>query len=300
MLIVVLGPTAVGKTAYSIHLAKHYSTEIISCDSRQIFRELNIGVARPSPAELAAVPTHFIATRSIHEPYNAGQFAADAQQLLTHLFERHDKVICVGGSMLYIDALIHGLDELPSNENIRAMLNERLVNEGLDPLREELRQRDPEYYSEVDLNNPHRVLRALEVCIASGKKYSELRTGMDAKLPFSFCKIGLKMNRDELRKRIAARVDAMFEAGLLEEVKSLQGARHLQSLNTVGYKELLDYFDGKITLEHAREWIKIHTTQFAKRQMTWWKRDSSIHWIDAANLDSSGDIYTWIDPTIPD
>jgi tRNA dimethylallyltransferase len=299
LLIVILGPTAVGKTAFAIEVAKYYSTEIISCDSRQIFKELNIGVARPGPDELAAATTHFIATRSIHEPYSAGQFAADAIPKLHTLFEQHNKVICCGGSMLYIEALLNGFDHLPSDENIRKQLNQRLKNEGLHQLQVQLRDLDPEYYSAADISNPHRVIRALEVCIMSGKKYSELRTGNKTPLPFAICKIGLKMEREELRKRIDARVDQMFEAGLLEEVKALHAWRHLQSLNTVGYKELFDYIDGKISLEHARELIKTHTAQFAKRQMTWWKRDSTLHWIDMGNKVDWDGIKNWMESFHP-
>jgi tRNA dimethylallyltransferase len=291
LLIVILGPTAVGKTAYSIEVAKHYSTEIISCDSRQIFQELNIGVARPSRDELSAVPTHFIASRSIHESYSAGQFAMEAHQLLSRLFEQHDKVICCGGSMLYIDALLHGFDDLPSDEIVREQLNQRLKKEGLETLQEELKSMDSEYHAEVDLSNPHRVMRALEVCIVSGKKYSELRTGARTQLPYAVCKIGLKLDRNELRKRIDARVDQMFESGLVEEVKTMQDFRHLQSLNTVGYKELFDYFDGRVSLDEARELIKIHTAQFAKRQMTWWKRDASIHWISPSDIDQVNGVW---------
>ncbi len=292
LLIVIVGPTAVGKTAFSIELAKRYSTEIISCDSRQIFQELNIGVARPSLAELSAATTHFIATRSIHEPYSAGQFAADAHQLLGRLFEQHEYVICCGGSMLYIDALLKGFDDLPSDENIRKHLNQRLKSEGLAILQEELRILDHAYYAQVDLGNPHRIMRALEVCMITGKTFSELRTGARSALPFEVCKMGLMMERNALRKRIDERVDQMFESGLVEEVKTLQDFRHLQSLNTVGYKELFDYFDGKISLDHARELIKIHTAQFAKRQMTWWKRDAAIHWIPTSEIFAIGE--QWI------
>jgi len=226
-LIVILGPTAVGKTALSVELARHYSSEILSCDSRQIFQEMSIGVSRPSQQELSAVPTHFIASHSIHERYSAGQYGAEALQLLGELFDRHNKVFCCGGSMLYLDAIINGFDNLPGDEAVRQELNMRLEKFGLVSLQEQLRVLDPKYYAEVDLNNPHRLVRALEVCLVTGNSFSDQRTGKKLELPFSVCKIGLKMARETLRKRIDSRVDQMFEDGLVDEVKSLIEARHL-------------------------------------------------------------------------
>ncbi|HEY8404338.1 MAG TPA: tRNA (adenosine(37)-N6)-dimethylallyltransferase MiaA [Flavobacteriales bacterium] len=279
-LVVVLGPTAIGKTALAVGLAQHLHTEILSADSRQFFTELNIGVARPSPEELSAVPHHFVAFLSIHEHYSAGMFEADALKLLDDLFKTHDTVICCGGSMLYIDALLYGLDDLPSDKSIRKELQQRLDTEGLEALVNQLQQLDPQYHALVDRQNPHRILRALEVCICSGKKYSELRKASKTERPFDIIKIGLTAEREWMYARINKRVDIMLEQGLLQEVESVLPYQHLNALNTVGYKELFDYFNGKCSLDEATERIKQHTRNFAKRQLTWWRRDHSIQWIE--------------------
>lgn len=279
-LVVVLGPTAIGKTALAVGLAQHLHTEILSVDSRQFFTELNIGVARPSPEELSAVPHHFVAFLSIHEHYSAGMFEADALKLLDDLFKTHDTVICCGGSMLYIDALLYGLDDLPSDKSIRKELQQRLDTEGLEALVNQLQQLDPQYHALVDRQNPHRILRALEVCICSGKKYSELRKASKTERPFDIIKIGLTAEREWMYARINKRVDIMLEQGLLQEVESVLPYQHLNALNTVGYKELFDYFNGKCSLDEATERIKQHTRNFAKRQLTWWRRDHSIQWIE--------------------
>lgn len=279
-LVVVLGPTAIGKTALAVGLAQHLHTEILSVDSRQFFTELNIGVARPTPEELSAVPHHFVAFLSIHEHYSAGMFEADALKLLDELFKTHDTVICCGGSMLYIDALLHGLDDLPSDKSIRKELQQRLDTEGLEALVNQLQQFDPQYHALVDRQNPHRILRALEVCICSGNKYSELRKASKAERPFDIIKIGLTAEREWMYARINKRVDIMFEQGLLQEVESVLPYQHLNALNTVGYKELFEYFNGKCSLDEATERIKQHTRNFAKRQLTWWRRDHSIQWIE--------------------
>lgn len=277
-LIAVLGPTAVGKTAYAIELANSLGTEIISADSRQIFRELNIGAARPSEEELQAVPHHFIASISVHDDYSAGRYAREVGERLTDLFQKYDTVVCCGGSMLYVDAVINGFDDLPSDKTVREHWNQRLAEEGIEALQQALQERDPEYYTQVDLKNPHRVIRALEVCDVAGKPFSALRLDRRADRDFEVEKIGLDMPRQELYTRIDARVLTMMDAGLLEEVQSLHEHRHLQALNTVGYKELFDYIDGNCTLEFAVQKIQQHTRNFAKRQLTWWRRDESIRW----------------------
>ena len=277
-LIVVLGPTAVGKTAYAIELAKSLQTEIISADSRQIFKELNIGAARPSAEELAQVPHHFIASASIHEAYSAGRFEREALTKLAELFENHHTVVCCGGSMMYIDALVNGFDDLPTDGDVRDELSQRYKAEGIEVLQRELMRLDPEYYNQVDLQNPHRLIRALEVCVVSKSPFSELRRNAVKSRDFEVQKIGLDMERDKLYERINARVIRMMEDGLLEEARALWPNRHLQALNTVGYKELFDHFDGNCSLEEAVQKIQQHTRNFAKRQLTWWRRDGDIQW----------------------
>lgn len=280
-LISIVGPTGIGKTALAIQLAQHFNTEIISADSRQFFYELNIGVARPTDSELAAAPHHFIAHRSIEEEYSAGMFAKDARLKIDELHQSKDVVILVGGSGMYVDAVLKGLDDLPSNPLVRAAYNEELEKHGLKYLQEKLKERDPEYYQKVDISNPHRVVRALEVIEVSGKKFSELRSGNQQDLPFESKVYCLTAERDFLYERINTRVDAMMKAGLLEEVKGLLDKRELQALNTVGYKEIFDSIDGQFTLEFAIDKIKQHSRNYAKRQITWWKRDQTISWIHA-------------------
>jgi tRNA dimethylallyltransferase len=280
-LIVVLGPTAVGKTAYAIELAKSLQTEIISADSRQIFKELNIGAARPSNKELAQVPHHFIASASIHEEYSAGRFEREALNKLEELFARHDTVVCCGGSMLYIDALLNGFDDLPSDKVIRNEWTLKFETEGIELLQQELQRLDPDYYTQVDIRNPHRLIRALEVCTVAGEPYSSLRKSKSANRNFEVEKIGIDMPREMLYARINGRVLRMMESGLEEEARGLYSFRQLQALNTVGYKELFEYFDGNYSLEEAVEKIQQHTRNFAKRQITWWRRDTQIKWITA-------------------
>jgi tRNA dimethylallyltransferase len=280
-LISIVGPTGIGKTALAIELAQHFNTEIISADSRQFFHELNIGVARPTDIELAAAPHHFIAHRSIEQEYSAGMFAKDARTKIDELHQSNDAVIMVGGSGMYVDAVLKGLDDLPSDSSIRAAFNEELEKYGLLALQEKLKEKDPEYFQKVDISNPHRVVRALEVIEVSGKKFSELRSGSQQELPFDSIVFCLTAERDFLYERINSRVDAMLHAGLLDEAKNLYSKRHLQSLNTVGYKEIFEYIDGTCTLEFAIDKIKQHSRNYAKRQITWWKRDLSISWIHA-------------------
>lgn len=280
-LVVILGPTAVGKTAFSIALAHHFQTEIISADSRQIFRELNIGVARPSEVELSLATHHFIGFLSIHDAFSAGDYERRALSLLENLFEKHDVVICCGGSMLYVDALLYGLDELPASKELKSILKTKFETEGLEALVSELNTLDPEYAAQVDLNNPHRVIRALEVCRLTGKKYSELRKSAHQLRDFEIIKIGLTGSKKWVYDRINQRVDTMMQSGFIEEAKSVYAYKHLNALQTVGYKELFDHFDNATSLDVSIDKIKQHTRNFAKRQMTWWRRDVEIHWIDA-------------------
>ena len=279
-LIVVLGPTAVGKTALSIRLAQHFQTEIVSADSRQLYSGLDIGVARPSVAELESVPHHLVGFQPLGELFSAGRFEKIALDTLSELYKKFDRVICTGGSAMYIDALTHGLDELPSDERIQDELNSIQREKGMGVLVEELKLLDPVYAGQVDLANPHRVIRAIEICRITGKKYSDLRTGKDSRRNFSVVKIGLYAPRERLYERIHRRVDRMMEMGLEQEARALYPLRHLASLNTVGYKELFDCFDGTISLTRAVELIKQHSRNYAKRQMTWWRKDSTISWFD--------------------
>lgn len=288
-LIVILGPTAIGKTALAIQLAQHLGTEIISADSRQFFKELNIGVARPSQGELLAVKHHFIAFLSVEDEYSAGMFEADALKVIDNLFKEHDTVVCCGGSMLYIDALVNGLDDLPGDSAIRKSLQDDFSNFGIAHLQEELKRLDPLYYAQADIQNPHRLMRALEVCRATGRRYSDLRKEQNAQRSFITIKMGLIADRPWLYNRINLRVDKMIEEGLVEETRSVYGLKHLNALNTVGYKELFMYLDGKAALNDSIEKIKQHTRNFAKRQLTWWRRDAAIHWIE---VDKSTDIFS--------
>ena len=278
---IILGPTAVGKTDYAIAEALRVGSPVVSCDSRQFYRELRIGVARPDDAQLAAVPHYFIADRSISEPCSAGAYELEALQLLEKLFRDHETVVMAGGSGLYIDALCKGLDDFPdADPDLRAQLSERLRTEGVAALRADLRVLDPETYATIDPANGQRIVRALEVTIATGRKYSSFKTHPAKERPFTIVKTGLKRPRPELYARIDARVDRMMEEGLLEEARALLPHRSLPALNTVGYKELFDYFDGRYDLAEAVRLIKRNTRHYAKKQLTWWARDPSIHWID--------------------
>ena len=278
---IILGPTAVGKTDYAIAEALRVGSPVVSCDSRQLYRELRIGVARPDDAQLAAVPHYFIADRSISEPCSAGAYELEALQLLEKLFRDHETVVMAGGSGLYIDALCNGLDDFPdADPELRAQLSERLRTEGVAALRADLRVLDPETYATIDPANGQRIVRALEVTIATGRKYSSFKTHPAKERPFTIVKTGLKRPRPELYARIDARVDRMMEEGLLEEARALLPHRSLPALNTVGYKELFDYFDGRYDLAEAVRLIKRNTRHYAKKQLTWWARDPSIQWID--------------------
>jgi tRNA dimethylallyltransferase len=289
-LIVVLGPTAVGKTALAVQLAQHFHTEIISADSRQFFSELKIGVARPSDEELQAAPHHFVGFLPITSHYTAGAFERDALKLIDQLFEKNDHVICAGGSGLYIKALLEGLDDLPSDENIKARLKVEWNKEGIGSLQNKLAQLDPEYHAQVDQENPHRLIRAIEVCEITGEKFSALRKGRSNERNFRTIKIGLTADRQWLYNRINQRVELMMKDGLLDEVKSVFEHRHLNALNTVGYKELFDSIEGKTSLDEAVKLIQQHTRNFAKRQMTWWKREEDIRWVNAEGEGLLGEV----------
>lgn len=284
-LIVVAGPTAIGKTALAIQIAKHYHTEILSADSRQFYKELNIGVAKPSTQELESVPHHFVGNISIHQNYTAADFERDAIGKLDTLYQQHNIVVLAGGSGLFINAVLNGLDNLPSDENIRELLNKRIKNEGIASLAEQLKQLDIVSYNSIDINNPHRVIRALEICLASGKKASDLKKQNTITRAFTPIKIVLNTDRELLYKRINARADTMFDAGLVDEVKGLLPYKHLNALQTVGYKELFEYFDDTIPLEKAIELIKQHTRNYAKRQITWFKKDKDYKWFNPSELE---------------
>lgn len=270
---VIVGPTAVGKTDYSIGLAKEFGSPVISCDSRQIFREMKIGTAPPSPEQLAAVKHYFIFSHSVSQYYTAGKYELEALEVINELFKTHDRLVVVGGSGLYVDALCYGLDDFPPADiELRNHLMERLQKEGIESLRMELKQLDPESYYSMDIANRQRIVRALEVTLMTGRKFSSFKTNKAKERPFKINKIVLSMPREELYDRINRRVDLMFDAGLVEEVESLRQYRDMPALQTVGYKEIFEYFDGKHSLETARELIKRNSRRYAKKQISYFKR----------------------------
>ena len=280
-LITVIGATAIGKTALSILLAKYFNTEIISCDSRQFFKEMRIGTAVPSSDELAAAPHHFIQNISIFEPYSVGQFEKDALKKLENLFSKNNIVLMVGGSGLYTNAVLEGFDDFPEiDPEIRKNLNKQIENGELIILQNQLKELDPDSYRTIEIENPHRLIRALEICIGTGKPYSSFKNKDKTKRNFIPIKIGLTADREVMYDRINQRVAMMVQEGLLEEAKKLYPNKDLNALQTVGYRELFDYFDEKCTLEFAIEEIKKNTRRFAKRQVTWNKKDDTIHWFD--------------------
>lgn len=279
-LIVITGPTASGKTALAVRLAQQLGTEIVSCDSRQFYSELRIGVARPSDEELAAAKHHFIACRSVTQPYNVSQYEDEALAQLDKLFERHETVVAVGGSGLYIDALCQGMARMPDpSPELRAQLKRTIAEDGVESLCRRLKELDPEYYSRCDLRNPVRVQRALEVIITTGRPYSEVINQSVTPRQFAIEKVALNLSTEELRQRIDSRVDLMFEAGLEEEARKMMEYRHLQPLNTVGYKELFACFDGQSSIDVARQKIKFNTWHYAKKQQTWLRRYTNISWL---------------------
>lgn len=278
-LLVLLGPTGVGKTHISIRLAKHLNAPIVSSDSRQFYRELRIGTAAPTEEELREARHYFIGTHSIHDEYNSGQYELDVHALLEELFQRHDTVMLVGGSMMYVDAVCNGIDDIPTiDAATRAFWLDQYHNKGARFIQDELKRLDPDHYRQVDLNNHKRVLHALEVCSITGRPYSSLRTGLKKERPFRIIKIGLNRPREELYERINRRVDEMMADGLLAEAEQFFEYRHLNTLNTVGYKELYEYMEGKRSLQEAVDLIKQDTRRYAKRQLSWFNRDRDVHW----------------------
>ena len=286
-LIVITGPTAVGKTALCLDVAKHFDIPIINADSRQIFRELKIGTARPSDEQLAQVHHDFVGMLGLDDYYSASLFEQQVLALLKQQFQKRDYALMAGGSMMYIDAVCDGIDDIPTiDDETRATMKRRLAEEGLEALVEELRRLDPEYYEIVDRQNPRRVVHALEICQMTGQTYTSFRKRERRQRPFDIVKIGLNLPREELYDRINRRVDQMMADGLLEEAKRLYPMRHLNALNTVGYKELFDYIDGRWSLEEAVERIKGNTRRYARKQLTWYKKDEQIRWFRPDETDN--------------
>ncbi|MBR5714993.1 MAG: tRNA (adenosine(37)-N6)-dimethylallyltransferase MiaA [Bacteroidales bacterium] len=278
-LIVITGPTAVGKTQLCLDIARHFDIPIINADSRQIFKELSIGTAKPSAEELQQVRHYFVGTLSLQDYYSASLFESQVMALLGTLFQQSDYALMAGGSMMYIDAVCDGIDDIPTIDNeTRATMKRRLAEEGLPRLCEELQRLDPEYYEIVDRQNPKRVVHALEICTMTGRTYTSFRKRDKKERPFRIVKIGLNREREELYQRINARVDKMMQQGLLKEAESVYPLRHLNALNTVGYKELFEYFNGRWSLEEAVERIKGNTRRYARKQLTWYKKDPQIRW----------------------
>jgi len=286
-LIIITGPTAIGKTTLAIRLAQYYQTEIVSADSRQFYREMEIGTAKPSLDELNAANHHFINTLSITDIYSVGDYERDAIELIDQIFNAHNVVVVVGGSGLFINAIVNGFDDIPTaSSEIREKFN-RLFNEhGIEFLQDKLKNIDPVFYNEVDINNPHRLIRALEVYEATGKPFSDFRNRVNKKRPFNIIKIGLNSDRQRLYQNINDRVDIMINQGLIQEVKNLIPHRHLNPLNTVGYSEIFDYFDEIYSLEEAVEKIKQNTRRFAKRQLTWFNKSENIKWFKPDEFES--------------
>lgn len=292
-LIVLIGPTGVGKTDLSIRIAEKYNSPIISADSRQLYSELKIGTAAPSEEYLKRIKHYFVGTLKLTDYYSAAQYESDVMELLDALFKNHDTILLTGGSMMYIDAICKGIDDIPTvDSETRRMMMEKYENEGLERLCSELKLLDPEYYSIVDLKNPKRVIHALEICYMTGKTYTSFRTGNKKQRPFNILKIGLSRDRDELYERINRRVDIMISEGLIDEVKSVYKYKELNSLNTVGYKEIIQYLDGNWTLDYAIDKIKQNSRIYSRKQMTWFKRDNEINWF---NPDNEEDIMEFIE-----
>lgn len=286
-LVVLLGPTGVGKTSTSIRLAQSFDTAIVSADSRQVFREMKIGTAAPDEEQLKAVSHYFIGSKSIFERYSSGQYELDVIDLLKELYKKNDVVLLVGGSMLYIDAVCKGIDDLPTiDEDVRNDLLQLYKEKGLEYLRSQLRLLDPVYYKQVDLKNAKRILHALEICYMTQKPYSSLRTNPQKERPFNIIKVGLNCEREELYQKINNRVDAMLQMGLENEAKDLYRHKDLNSLNTVGYKELFRYFSGEWDYDFAVEMIKQNTRRYAKKQLSWFMKDENIEWFHPDSFDA--------------
>ena len=280
-LIIIAGPTGIGKTAVGIALAKHFKTEIISADSRQLFKELSIGTAVPSANELTEVRHYFIHSHSVKDNYNASKFENEVLELLNKLFQKLNQVLMVGGSMLYINAICKGIDTMPDvDQEIRLTLKEQLKSEGIESLRLQLKNLDPDYYFNVDLKNPARIIHALEICMMTGKPYSYFRSNPQKERQFRILKIGLNCDRDKLHQRINLRVDKMVKDGLENEARKVYELKYLNALNTVGYREWFSFFDGKITHEKAIELIKRNSRRYARKQLTWFRKDPEMHWFE--------------------
>lgn len=278
-LIVITGPTAVGKTALCLDIAKHFGIPIINADSRQIYRELKIGTAAPTEDQLRQVRHYFVGSLALTDYYSASMYEEQVMQLLGELFQSSDYALLTGGSMMYIDAVCNGIDDIPTvDDKTRNALKQRLADEGLDALCEQLRELDPEHYEVVDRKNPRRVVHALEICLMTGRTYTSFRTNARKERPFRIIKIGLTRDREVIYNRINQRVDDMMQAGLLDEARSLYHLRHLNALNTVGYKEMFTYLDGTWTLDEAIERLKGNTRRYARKQLTWYKRDPEMTW----------------------
>ena len=286
-LISIVGPTAIGKTNFAVGLAKKFDAEIISADSRQFYKEMTIGTAKPTRSEMKGIVHHFVDFLGVDENYSAGKFEEQAIAKIEKLHRSNPLVIMVGGSGLYVDAVLKGIDPIPSNPEIRIALQKELSQNGIEKLQNELLQRDPQHHMFMDINNPQRLVRALEVCRHTGKTYTSFRKRVAKSRSFEVIKIGMTANREEIYKRINQRVDQMISSGLLDEVKSLTTVKNLNALQTVGYKELFEYLDDTTDLATAIENIKRNTRRFAKRQMTWFNKDSEIQWFDIEQLDSA-------------
>ena len=283
-LISIVGTTGIGKTSLAISLAKHFKTEIISCDSRQFFLEMNIGTAKPSIQELAAIPHHFIGNLSVENYYSIGQFEVESLEKIEELFLKNDVVIMVGGSMMYEKAVIEGLNDLPeANEENQKRLNEIWEKEGLIALQNLLKNLDPEYYEKVDIQNPRRLLRAIDIIWQTGKSYTKMISDSKITRNFKVIRIGIEAERQVIYERINNRVDVMMEAGLLQEVQTLTPFKNLVALNTVGYAEFFKYFDGEWDLDFAISEVKKNSRRFAKRQLTWYRKEENIHWVNFEN-----------------
>ena len=286
-LIVLIGPTGIGKTDLSLNIAEHYNTEIISADSRLLYADLKIGTAAPTPEQLARVKHHFVGTLQLTDYYSAAQYEAEVMKKLDELFKRHNVIVLTGGSMMYVDAVCKGIDDIPTvDEETRKTLMQHYENVGLERLCAELKILDPEYYDIVDKKNPKRVIHALEICYMTGQTYTSFRTSQTKERPFNIIKVGLKREREELYARINKRVDIMMEDGLLEEAKSVYQYKNLNSLNTVGYKEMFKYLDGEWELPFAIEKIKQNSRIYSRKQVTWFKRDTDITWFHPDDTDN--------------
>ena len=287
LLIVIAGPTAVGKTKLAIELAKSFNSSIFSCDSRQFYRELNIGTAKPTENELQEVNHFFINNKSIHDHYSAGDYEKEIISKLNQYFKTNRIGFLVGGSGMYIDAVCNGLDQLPRNIIIRKELNQQFLDYGIEKIQQQLKDLDPNHYLKVDINNPQRIIRALEVCLITGKPYSSLLLNINKKRNFDCLKFLLHLKMDKLQSNINLRVDQMIDKGLIEEVKNLSDFKNLNALKTVGYKEIYEYLNGQIGKDVAIEKIKLNTKKYSKRQMTWFKKDSDYNWVENSSTKNS-------------